>query len=662
MTRVSPLSRALLACAVLLLLAPGAARATPPEDDDTEAVTEPAEGPLVHEESHRVEGRVEGGLVRLTVQRTWRNRTGDFLEWETELRLPPGATVHGFALASRGSWTEGVLLEASEAERRYEAVRAPGSAAPRLVARLTHGTRGAWLSLWNLPPHAPVSVRYDVRLRPAWEPGQGAFPYPLPSEGTPEVRPSLTLTPPFAGASVRVEETKTPWNEPGLEVSWRERPLSGLEARAGVTPWKEGALGLLQLRTGKLSEAPSRARVVFVLDASHSVGPAGITRQLDLAERILQFLPDASVEGVVFRRSAERLFGHFLPTSEWRAAVKALPAARLAPGNGSHLDEGLRLAQRVLAENTGPARVIALTDGQLRHAFAPVAAAPSTSAPDAAVHLVWLSPPPERKDAALSGAPVREACGTRLHAQEPLEALVRPVRLEGLLLEDARGERLLSLPPLGEARGLQRWLTRPQAIPGPWTLRGERWGCAFSAPVGVDAALSADLGRTAFAWPASSDARTPEAPPPGAGEHFARTGSWLSPTHAFLALTPGAGPSSARTRTAGGVHGGVSGGVVGGSISCGLGPSRPREDRPAREAALRLLLPPLWAPCAGGDRAPRLQVRLETTGDELVDVAVTGADSEAQATCVREATWALRLPPRFVDAGPDTFTLTPRGD
>jgi hypothetical protein len=39
---------------------------------------------------------------------------------------------------------------------------------------------------------------------------------------------------------------------------------------------------------------------------------------------------------------------------------------------------------------------------------------------------------------------------------------------------------------------------------------------------------------------------------------------------------------------------------------------------------------------------------------------VTGAASEAQATCVREATWALRLPALFDDGVAETYTLTPR--
>lgn len=655
-----PLARPLLACLALLL--PSAlVRAEPPTDPEPAESRPCEEEKFGREVGHRVEAHVEGDRVRLTVRRTFLNPSQRYTEWETDLTLPRGGTVHGFALEDEGRWTPGVLLPATEATQRYEALKRPGSAAPRPSARLSaENNHEVRLSLWNLPPRGAVTVRYEVWLRPSFAGGRRFFTYPAPSEG-PGPRPELTLAAPSLAADVRVEEKHPEPDERELEASWRDEPTEGVEARWGVVPWDTGSLGFVQLRTGRLSEAPAQARVVFVLDASQSVGAQGIAEQLSLAEHYLQLLPDAQVEAVVFRRTAERLFRRFLPASQWRDALERLSPARLEPGNGSHLDEGLKLAQRVLAEGQGPARVLVFTDGRLRHAFTSVPAAPSTSAPDAAVHLVWLPYAPNPEPAALAGPPVQGSCGLRIDASAHLDALVRPLRLEQVRLEQARGPLVRTLEPLDEEQERQLWLPSPQTPWGPLVLRALRWGCPFSAPLVLDASLSADLGRTAFAWPTSwSTKERAEAPPTESSERFARTGPWVSPAWSFLAVPEGTGPSSVHAREVECSSGGVSGGVIGGTIGCSIG-ARHLASRPTEAlATLTRLLKPALAPCLGTRALPQLQVRVETTLEEIVDVEVVGADSETQASCVREATWALRLPSGFEGGDAGDFTVSPQ--
>jgi len=643
---VSHLPRLLAACLLLLLSGPGTALAG---GDEVE---------------HRVEGRLEGDHVHLSVYRTLRNTTSRYVEQSHGFMLPPGGTVHGFALQAQGQWTEGVLLAATEAERRYESLRRRGTAAPRTLARLTGYGDGVAVTLWNVPPRSSVTVRYDVRLRVAHAQGRGSFSYPLPWDDEEGPRPSLTLAPPHPEADLRIEPGRSVVGPELLDVSWKARPLDGIDARAGLAPWGTGTLGFLQVRAGRLSEAPRRARVVFVVDASHSMGAWGVTQQLARARNYLQLLPDAEAEVILFRRSAERLFGHFIPASEWTATLAALPAARLETGNGSHLDEGLRLAQRVLAEGSGPARVLALTDGRLRRAFEPIPPAPSTSAPDAAVHLLWSSGrggyvPPHEK---LSGPVVRESCGTRLPSYEQnLEPLVRPVRWEQLHVEDEQGTRLKELGALAEEDGFQTWLPSPQKPLRELVLRGTRWGCPTSLPVELDPALSADLGRTAYGWNVSRRERgsgKDEPPPPEAVNLLAKAGDWVSPERSFLAVPPEAGPSSARTRALPeGVEGGVVGGVSGGTILCPLAGPRQREDSPKYGEELTRLLQPALSRCSPEGGGASLQVRVETTGNEVVDVEVEGATSENQAACVREAAWALRLPSLFDDGFPGNYTV-----
>ncbi|WP_375765785.1 VWA domain-containing protein [Archangium gephyra] len=648
---------------VLLLLAWGPGTALAEEPSPCEELK--ASEDRGHEVEHRVEARPEGDLVHFTVHRTFHNPGTRYTELEALLELPREGTVHGVALEAQGQWTEGLLLESSQAERRYEALRRKGTATPRALALLSAAGAGARLLLWNLPPRSPVTVHYEVRARLAYAHGRRSFTYPLPEcEQAP--RPVLTVLPPSPNTDFRIETRHaTPWR-PELEASWEAGSSRGLDARAGLAPWGAGTLGFLQVRTKRLSEAPVRARVVFVVDASHSVGPRGISRQLALAGEYLRLLPDATAEVVVFRRSAERLFGRLIPASEWKTALAPLPAARLAPGNGSHLDEGLKLAQQVLGEGSGPVRLIAFTDGRLRRTYAPLPADSTTSAPDAAVHLRWLSShrtgdaTPHEK---LSGPLVRESCGLQLPSYvSSLEPLVRPLRWEQVHLQDGQGARLKELPALQEGEGFQLWLPSPQTPLSQLVLHGQRWGCAASAPVEVDPSLSADLGRNAWAtlrvepWNSNEE----ELPPTKAVELLAKNGDWLSDTRSFLAVPSDAGPSTARTHALpDGVTGGVAGGVVGGTILCPLAPPRPCELPPEHQEALEQVLQSPFSACLEDGAPPSLQVRLEATGEEIVDVEVTGAASEAQASCVREATWALRLPTFCDDGSVTDYTVKP---
>jgi len=100
---------------------------------------------------------------------------------------------------------------------------------------------------------------------------------------------------------------------------------------------------------------PKQAQVVFVVDASYSVGETMLAAELDIIRAYVAHLPDAQVEVVVYRRTAERLFGKMLAARDVGAA---LANAKIALGNGSALDAGARLAAGILAHRTGPRRVV----------------------------------------------------------------------------------------------------------------------------------------------------------------------------------------------------------------------------------------------------------------------------------------------------------------
>ncbi|OJH40067.1 hypothetical protein BON30_13455 [Cystobacter ferrugineus] len=604
-----------------------------------------------NEVTHRVEARISGEVVDLTVLRTFHNPSRHFLEQEEFLELPRGGSVNGFAFEAQGRWTDGVLLDAKQARDRYKALRHEGPAAPLPVAWLSGSGGWMMLRMLNVPPRGSVTVRYTLRTRLGYAEGRRTFSYPLSiNEDAP--RPSLTVVPPHTGSTPRIVQAKG-----ALEVSWAPERPTRVEARAGQVALGSGALGFIQIQAPpRLSPVPVRARVVFVVDASHSVGPEGITQQLAVASAYLQQLPDATAEVVVFRRAAERLFGRFIPASDWKDTLAAVPPARLAPGNGSHLDEGLRLAQRVLATGDGPARVLALSDGHVRQAYEAVPPAPVTSASDAAVHLLLLDDilSPTFPSMTLTKPPVRGACGEwKLLPREgppsskELESLVRPVRWDNLRLENAQGHPMRDVPTLSEGQGHDVWMWLPETTPLPLTLRGEAWRCPVSVRVDVDPALSADLGRHSYAT-------LPPAPPPGADDgpvekarrRLATAGDWVSEDRSFLALPPGAGPSSARKLAMEDPieEGGMGSGVISGLLCCETGSLEmpmPGVDPRELDAELERLLRAAITACPRGSKP--LQVQVESTRDEIIDVRVVGAASPGEEACVREAAWALRL-------------------
>ena len=84
---------------------------------------------------------------------------------------------------------------------------------------------------------------------------------------------------------------------------------------------------------------PKRAQVVFVIDASYSIGEDGLAAQLALVRAYLAHVPDAEVELVAYRRRAQRVFGTFVRATDLDAALAKHP---IALGNGSALDDGAR--------------------------------------------------------------------------------------------------------------------------------------------------------------------------------------------------------------------------------------------------------------------------------------------------------------------------------
>jgi hypothetical protein len=391
--------------------------------------------------------------------------------------------------------------------------------------------------------------------------------------------------------------------------------------------------------------------VVFVVDASHSQGPAGIAAQLEVIAPYLLQVPDAQVEVVVYRRFAERLFGRFVTATDFAAALHAVPAERLAPGNGSNLELGAALAAQVLEGSASPSRVVLFTDEELREGFTNEAAleALKRAPKDTVVHVVSrsgfsdgelserrndedpLSPIAKASGGVffeLSGHPVDLLQGTRT-----MTPLVRPTRIDALEIDSA----LLTIDHPSEF--VEGATLRATAIdaepPREIKVRGLIWGRPFERVVTADATLTRALPALAIGLgdiesQLSDDEVRVAAQAAGA----------VSRVTSLLAARESAGASTiGRTLTLGvgqSMWGCGCGGSFGTTSSCGGffrgGP------QPDYDEALRGLLGAGLTGCGAGGG----HLHLEATGDEIVDVELTGL-SPTVATCVTELVWGARL-------------------
>ncbi|HUQ04430.1 MAG TPA: proprotein convertase P-domain-containing protein [Kofleriaceae bacterium] len=429
------------------------------------------------------------------------------------------------------------------------------------------------------------------------------------------------------------------------------------------------AFGRLEVDTApQLRPLPKAAQVVFAVDASHSMGPDGIAMQLKVVRAYLSHVPDAQVEIVLYRRQATRLFGTFVPATEIEARLKAATdAGKLVPGNGSALDEGVRLATAALGGRKGPLRVVVTTDDLLRGrwenkdaltAFAGLPAA-------AIVHVVETDPRGggdlslSRDDEhALSeialahhGIFATLSGGTDLGKELPglVLGLVRPMRLDHFVIKGfdlEKGKYDQTLPEtLDEGTGL-RMVVAHTTAPARVELSGMIWGDKFKRVATVDAGFSL----AAAGWVFSEDDH-------GELSHdemmkVAMMGKAVSPVTSYLAVEPGTRPS-----TIGFEEGSGRGGMRGyrsavPSVRMGSASSRKKPDPASLLGDAIKTCVATHKPAAGWT----VTLAMESTYDEVVDVQPKAGD-KALAACLVEAVWALRLPGSVYNMSRERFTF-----
>jgi hypothetical protein len=604
---------------------------TPAEDD----------APLT-ELSHDVEVHFAGAGAQLVVERTFRNDGPAYATHARGVALPEGATATGLRLRVDGAWRRATsLLDVAALDERWDLLRALGDATPEQMARL-HWEGGVVLELANIAPGQTVTVEYVLEVDRPYALGERRFEYEADD-----------VTPVFhfaaaPGARLLREEAKfvvaEDWSpSESASLRWATFPL-GFDRELWRVELDVAA---------SLGELPTRANLVVVVDASHSQGPDGIAGQLALLEPLLAKVPDAQVELVFARRSATRLFGRFVDASDVMIELARIPPERLAPGNGSNLDEGLLAAAATLAGKTGPARLIAFTDGDLASGLTSdrtreaLAGLPGEVVAHVVIRerVTYGAPELHRADDVpfADVANLHGGIGAALtglgDAGPALEGLLRPTRIDALSLEaEGLADELFEVEGSLAEGSAVRLMDVRAAKPTALLMRGKIWARPWERRVVLDDALAQRLPGLA----AGSDVRN------SLQDEELRTVAFsahaVSSVTGFLDAPDDAAPSFAGLTEFGRSGSGIELNGRGGSMTtCRMGVSRVKPG--LREALLALLQGEVTA-CKAQHGALPVALRLEATRDEVVDVTVDSA-STALGACVTEAAWAVRLPMEF---------------
>lgn len=663
--------RNLIAAAVLpciVIAAPGASTA------DLIGCTR---GQPVVETGHAVEVRLVDGVAVFDVERTFRNEGKRAEEMELLIDLPEEMVARGFKVKGSKKWHVAKLLPGMEALDRYLDLTeflAGGTSKLRTVALLSWSwTHRLKLALFPIRPGEKKTVRYRLVQPPRYTSGMHVVRYPADPGAQPLVRPTLRV----AGQPFEVPE-------PGeLEDGLAPIPIRGpgidtVDARYGVFDLGSGtSLARVEVNAAAmLRPKPEEARVVFVVDGSRSWEREGIDAALELTRAYVAHLPDALFELVIFDRSARRAFDTFVPAGEWNMSLwwLATHTDRLEPRNGSDIASGLALASSLLEDVEGPGRIVLVTDARMRtrHANEPSLETLERLPEGVVAHVVHLFPYGSEVEARRQDshplAPIPLSRGGILlridggrmsedFEQASLE-LVRPVRIDDLEILIGDDERVWKDAPevLDEGEGYEDTILLA-APPDTVTVRGRIWASELSMTVNVDADFGADL-LPALAF--SSDLH--EGLDHDEMMAAALAGRAVSPGTSYLVVEPGAAPHERGIeRTFGNFSCGGLGVYGTGSSCCGIGTvgKGPGND----ESDLGDLVRQAAAYCftSGLQDAP-LEVRLELTFREIVDVEALGATYPEFATCVQDRVWEIDLPHTFHEERYETLVALPVPD
>ncbi len=636
-------------------------------------------GQPLREVSHAVDLRVQGGVATYTVRRSFANTGKRHEEASLRLDLPAGAAATGLRIRAGRRWHRGELMTAERAAALYTKLTGIGPHEPRDPAILLWlGESEARLRVFPVPPGRTATVEYTLTAPTSYAGGRHGVEYVAPGRHRNLAPPVVRVFPQTPRAVITLDGKLVAAAQPvtiprkngaaagvsSVQLQLTPPPMRTMAARLGrVVAGKGRQFCRLEVDVApRLGEVPQKPAVVFVVDASHSVGPRGVEAQLALMRAFWSHVPDARVEVVLYRRRAARLLGGFVGLAEAaRRLAAAGVAGRLKPGNGSNLDRALTLAVAALrgaVRRRGRGYLVTLGDGRMRLSFRnrPSLRALARAPRGVVTHVALTSPgrgPDEHRDDSHDLAPLAAARGGVLlqvtgvsaaaHDAEALRrvalGLVRPVRIDSFRIAGLPGEGFAEVPSLLEEGSGLRKMTLLSAAPRRLVLTGKVWARSVKRVVRASGAFS----RATAAWVFST------------GQYVeisraemlrvARFGRAVSPVTSYLAIEPGVRPSTEGLLFADSALGeshGIGGlGLVGtGRGGGGVYNNMADEVRATVRRCVKRLRPP------GGWSAT---LSVETTLHEIVDVSLRSS-MPALDRCIVEGTWRLRLPKTFHQA------------
>lgn len=629
------------------------------------------------ETAHRVQITLATTHATLRVQRSVWNG-GPRHDQATFMIDVPEFSV-ATALATLGTkdgspfWFRGELMEAEAAARKYEELTGVGGYYPKDPALLSWREQSRLaLQVFPCAPSASKWIEYTLEMPMHY--ASGRYFMELPSAGTDELRATASVHParpgdrvfvggePFApGALLRLDR------EEPLRIELEPRRPARFEGEFAAFEFgTERVLTRLRVAAAPhISAAPKSARVVVLLDGSHSLDAGARLAAVSATRAYLSRFPGASVEVATFDRRVTPRHGRLVPVAQ---ALRDLETLQIVPKNGSHLERALEFADALLATPGGSdaKRVLVLTDARARRALTPERLSRSLAKSRALVHVGIVGDGGsvdslERDDEHALAAFTRPTGGLVWHAgvsaeTDPIdranvfESWVRPTSVDRLVISPSAedvpdsvalhhdgGDEALAARSLREGSSLDL-LGIARAVRDEASVRGELWTAPFEVTFKRDESSAKRWAALVFGTEvmhALSEAEMMV---------LARHGGAVSPVTSYLAIEPGVRPSTEGLEHSSGFGSGY------GRLS-GMGTaSRHVSKKIDLEAYLRDLVQQSLSACGAAGR--NASVEIETTLHEIVElspVALDGPDDAKLAACVSERLWNAALPRDFTD-------------
>lgn len=627
--------RRVLAAAVLLASAPAGADEADPEADPEADVEITAPAPI------HIGARLDADTARFAVRYVVRaDRDG----WaQRYYGLPARGLVTAATVTEGGRRHALALVDAERASEEFYALwdRPAGKArrwAVLLQAEpytdnfsiLPAVARTAALVV-DAQVSAPTCFHRDARYVAVPTDWLGA----LPATMHVSARESEVVTAACPRTPTHLHENR--WVKfPARELARRPGGAERVAARAGRLAL--GTTGVVKVElnlAARVADVPADLATAIVVDASRSMTPEALEAQRDTIAAYLRAAPHGRVQVIAYAREARAL----LPS--WTAAVQAAPRIErelraLQLRNGSNIAAGLRAAGDWLARTAGTRRIVLFTDEHLTTRDEHTHALDDALPPATLVHVVALGGNDlARDDEAKLARLAARTRGMSVRGGEgkpDATLLARPISLDRVRIHTPGWQTLVAgehaCPttadddePASLAEGTQcTWWGRGDAVAAPFTVEGYLWGER------VERVLRADLGRSLELVRELAAMRVLDEALQKLAERAARAVNSVWSLYATWGGDDGYGDNGGLGGVGWGTtcdcHGGFIDGIGGPGFLHGRVDLAPELARIART-------------CRPDQR---VDVEVETTREEIVDVTVQAVSAETRR-CVEEALW-----------------------